>query len=156
MEAAPGGAGGRAGLTGLAPGVQALLPAGVRAWRPGLAGAGCTAVGRVCRRCPPAWAPRPPHQPTRDVLDRSLRPLPARAPFNRRFKAQREGRFNRRKLSPTCVCFEELLVCMALLATSGLVLFLMLFWKGQAEPTKQSRFALHVPVLDLVHLHFQM
>lgn len=40
---------------------------------------------------------------------------------------------------------------MALLATSGLVLFLIMFWKGRAEPTKQSRFALHVPVLNLVH-----
>lgn len=156
VEAAPGGAGGRAGLTGLAPGLQALLPAGVRARRPRLAGAGCTTVGRVCRRCPPEWAARPPPQPTRGVLDPSLRPLLARALFNRRFKPQREGRFNRRKLSPTCVCFEELPVCMALLATSGLVLFLIMFWKGQAEPTKQSRFALRVPVSDLVHLHFQM
>lgn len=93
VEAAPGGAGGRAGLTGLAPGLQALLPAGVRARRPGLAGAGCTTVGRVCRRCPPEWAARAPPQPTRGVLDPSLRPLLARAPFNRRFKPQREGRF---------------------------------------------------------------
>lgn len=92
------------------------------------------------RLSPGEGSPAHPHSPLRVCRTRVHSPHLRALPSVGDSRPRERGASAHGKLSPTWVCCEGLLVCRALLTTSGLALFFLLPWKGPAEPAKPRPF----------------